>query len=143
MNVIIIAACIPTLRPIFLVLFKRPGAENLRASAPERGHSSYYCRTADSDGSKKMMTGSSAINKAFDKRSSRAMTGSAEAINKNNSIDGGGGVIQVESRDLGSRDCELEEGEWGHLHGTGVPMDDMQKNSKEGDRDRRRLGRDT
>ena len=29
-NVVIFAACIPTLRPLFLVLFRRPGSENYR-----------------------------------------------------------------------------------------------------------------
>ena len=119
MNIIIIAACIPTLRPIFLILFKRPGADHFRASVRERGHSSYYYRTADSDGSRKTATGSSATGKAFDKGTSQAITGSAEAINKDSDD---GGVIQVESREVGSQDGETGEGEWGHANGTGVPM---------------------
>ncbi len=132
MNVIIIAACIPTLRPIFLVLCKRPGAENFRASVRERGHSSYYYRTADFDGSKRMITGSSGTSKGFDQRASRAMTGSTEAINNKNSIDGDG-VIQVESREVGSRDGEFEE-EWGHTPGTGVPMTDIGRDLEVGKR---------
>ena len=123
MNVIIIAACIPTLRPIFLLLAKRPGAENFRASVRERGHSSYYYRTADS-GSTKTITRSSVASKALDRGTSRAMTGSTEAINNKDSIDGGG-VIQVESRELFTRDEDVEEVEWGYPKGSGVPMTDI------------------
>lgn len=32
-NVVILAACMPTLRPLFLVLFRRPGSENYRAKS--------------------------------------------------------------------------------------------------------------
>ena len=49
------------------------------------------------------------------------MTGSTEAINNKGSIHGEG-VVQVESRELGSRNEESEEGEWGHANGSGVPM---------------------
>ena len=119
MNVIIIAACIPTLRPVFLVLFRRPGADNFRASVRERGRSSYY-RASESDGSKKTTKGSIISSKAFD-RASRAMTGSTEAINNKGSTNGEG-VVQVESRELGSGHEEIEEGEWGHANGSGVPM---------------------
>ena len=131
MNVIIIAACIPTLRPLFLVLFKRPGADNFRASVRERGHSSYYYRSSDVVGSKKT-TGSSATSRAFDKRASRATTGSTEAINSKNSIDGAG-VIQVGSREVDKHYEEMEEGEWGHSKGSGVPMTDLgsERNTRE------------
>lgn len=105
MNVIIIAACIPTLRPIFLILFKRPGASNFRASVRERGHSSYYYRTSGYDKSKRMTTGSS---KVFDKRASGAANGSTEAFNTRDAIDGGD-AIQMESREVSSRDGEIEE----------------------------------
>ena len=138
MNVIIIAACIPTLRPIFLILFKRPGANQFRASVRERGHSSYYFRTADSDGSKNTATESSATSKAFDEGTSRAITGSAEAINKDSNDSGG--VIQVESRELGSQEGETEEGEWGHANGTGVPMTNIGSGCSTAGSDSGRLG---
>ena len=138
MNVIIIAACIPTLRPIFLVLFNRPGVENFRASVRERGHSSYYYRTADSDRSNGTIIGSYATSKAFDQRASRATTGSTEAINDKSSVDGGG-LIQVESREIGSRDGEAEEPEWGHVRGSGMPMTDMLGDRKMETRGPRRL----
>ena len=32
-NVVIFAACMPTLRPLFLVLFRRPGSENYRVKS--------------------------------------------------------------------------------------------------------------
>lgn len=141
MNVIIIAACIPTLRPIFLVLFKRPGAANFRASVRERGHSSYYYRTTDSDGSKKT-TGSSPPSKSFNKRGSRAMTGSTEAINNKHSIDGGG-VIRLESREIGSQEGESEEGDWGHTNGSGVPMTNIGSDRSIAERDSESLREDT
>ena len=137
MNVIIIAACIPTLRPIFLVLCKRPGIENFRASVRERGHSSYYYRTADSDGTKMTIIESCATSKAFDQRASRATTGITEAINSGGSVNGGD-LIRVESRELGSRDGEVEEAEWGHAKGSGVPMTEIM-----GNMDRGQLGRDS
>lgn len=134
MNVIIIAACIPTFRPIFLVLFRRPGADNFRASVRERGRSSYHYRTSISDGSKKTTTKSNADSEVFDKRVLRARTGSTEAIIDSKSADGGG-VIQVESREVGSRDEETEEGEWGHTHGSGVPMTNLgnERDTQEGE----------
>ncbi|CAD6588649.1 MAG: hypothetical protein ASARMPREDX12_003397 [Alectoria sarmentosa] len=139
MNVIIIAACIPTLRPIFLILFKRPGAQNFRASVRERGHSSYYYRTSDSDESKKSTTGSSATNNVYDKRTSRVITGSTEAINNKDSIEGGG-VIQVESREVGSSDGKAEEGEWAHANDSDVPMADIGSDRDAVERDCRRFG---
>lgn len=105
MNVIIIAACIPTLRPVFLMLFKRPGASNFRASVRERGHSSYYYRTSGYDKSNRMTTG---FSKAFDKRASGVANGSTEAINTGDAIDRSD-AIQIESREAGSRDGEIEQ----------------------------------
>ena len=142
MNVIIIAACIPTLRPIFLVLWKRPGIENFRASVRERGHPSYYYRTADFVDSQRTRVASSATSKPFDQRASQAITGSTEAINPKSTFDGGI-VIQVESRGHGSRDNEVEEEEWGHAKGSGVPMTNMWGDGREGHEDSRRLSRDS
>lgn len=139
MNVIIIAACIPTLRPIYLILFKRPGAQNFRASVRERGHSSYYYRTSDSEGSKKSTIGPSATNNVYDKRKSRVMTGSTEAINNKDSVEGGG-MIHVESREVGSGDRDAEEGEWVHANGSDVPMADVGSDRDVVERDSRRLG---
>lgn len=142
MNVIIIAACIPTLRPIFLILLKRPGADNFRASVRERGRSSYYYRTSDSEESKKTTTRSSAPSKAFDNRASRAITGSTEAINKKSSNDGGV-VLQLESREVGSRDEEIEEGDWGHAHGFGIPMTGIGSDQDAAETDSGRLREDS
>lgn len=120
MNVIIIAACIPTFRPIFLVLFRRPGAETFRSSVRERGQHSFHYRNSKSDRSKKTTTES----EIFDKRASRVTTGSREAIINDKSADGGG-VTQVESREVGNQDEDAEEGEWGHTHGSGVPLTNL------------------
>ena len=131
MNVIIIAACIPTFRPIFLVLFRRPGVENFRPSVLERGHPSYHYKISNSDRSKKTTTES----EIFDKRASRAMTGSTEAIVNNKSADGGS-LIQVESRQVGNQqDEDIEEGEWGHTHGSGVPLTNLgsERSTQEGE----------
>ena len=136
MNVIIIAACIPTIRPIFLVLCKRPGAENFRASVRERGHSSYCYRTAD-DGPKKTMTGSSATYINFDQGPFQQSTSSTEAINQKHSEDGGS-VIQIENKELGSRD---EDEEWEYTSGPGLPMTNIKKNQKRDFDDRERPGR--
>ena len=141
MNVIIIAACIPTLRPIFLVLCKRPGIENFRASVRERGHQSYNYRTADFNDSQRTRVGSGAIGKPFGQRASQAMTGSTEAINNKSAFDGGH-LIEVESRELGSRDNDIGEEEWGHAKGSGVPMTNMWGDGRGGHEDAGRLARD-
>ena len=52
------------------------------------------------------------------------MTGSTEAIINNKSADEGD-VIHVESRDVGNQDDDIEEGEWGHTHGSGVPLTNL------------------
>lgn len=124
MNVIIIAACIPTLRPIFLVLWKRPGIENFRASVRERGHPSYYYRTADFVDSQRTRVASGATSKPFEQRASQATNGSTEAINNKSTFEDSI-LIQVESRELGSRDNDVGEEEWGHAKGSGVPMTNM------------------
>lgn len=49
---------------------------------------------------------------------------STEAIINKDSGDGGG-VPQVESREVGSRDGEAEEGEWGPANGSDVAMADI------------------
>ena len=141
MNVIIIAACIPTLRPIFLVLCKRPGIENFRASVRERGHPSYYYRTADFNDSQKTRVGSGAIGKPFDQRASHAVTDSTEAINNKSAFDGGMS-IQVESRELGSLDKDVGEEEWGHAKGSGVPMTSMWGHRRGGSGDSGRMASD-
>ena len=140
MNVIIIAACIPTLRPIFLVLCKRPGIENFRASVRERGHQSYHYRTADFNDSQRTRVGSCGTSKPFGV--SQAVTGSTEAINNKSAFDGGI-LIQVESRDLGSRDQDIGEEEWGHAKGSGVPMTNMWGNGRGGHEDSGRLAGDS
>ena len=141
MNVIIIAACIPTIRPIFIYLGKRPGADNFRKSVRERGHSSYYYRTADVDGSKRTITGSCAACNIFNPRASRTFTGSTEAINTKSSTNDGD-VIKVESRELGSRDEGIEE-EWGYRRGSGVPMTNIGVDGEVDERPPGRWGEDS
>ncbi len=52
-NVVIFAACMPTLRPLFLVLFRRPGSENYRVKSyggSSRAGKSKLSRTAGAVG---------------------------------------------------------------------------------------------
>ena len=140
MNVIIIAASIPTIRPIFVYLGKGAGAENFRKSVRERGHSSYYYRTADLDGSKRTITGSREASKVFDPKALRTFTGSTEAINTKSSTDGEG-VINVASRELGSRDDDIAE-EWGYPKGSGVPMTNIGRDQEIGEGPPGRWGQD-
>ena len=65
------------------------------------------------------------------------MTGSTEAIINNKSADEGD-VIHVESRDVGNQDDDNEEGEWGHTHGSGVPLTNL---GSERDTPERKFGR--
>jgi len=51
MNIIIIAACIPTLRPLCLVLFRRPEGDAYRLSPSKHKRSSYYKTPASNDSS--------------------------------------------------------------------------------------------
>ena len=62
------------------------------------------------------------------------MTGSTEAIN-NKDISDDSGVIEVGSRETDSQDGEIEQGDWGHENGTGVPMTNIgsKRNAIEGD----------
>lgn len=40
-------------------------------------------------------------------------------------------LIEVESRELESREGGSEEGDWGHAKGSGVPLHDIDKPSRE------------
>ena len=142
MNVIIIAACIPTLRPIFLVLASRPGVENFRASVRERGHPSYYYRTADGGGSQKTVVGSDTTSKNFEERALKAMSGSTDAMKNKGSVTAGD-LIQVESREVRSQDGEIEEERWGHEQGSGVPMTNMWRHGTGENEDQGRLASDS
>lgn len=70
------------------------------------------------------------------------MTGSTEAINNKHSIDGGG-VIRLESREVGSQEGESEEGDWGHANGSGVPMTNIGSDRSIAERDSESLREDT
>ena len=113
MNVIIIAACIPTLRPIFLILFKRPGASKFRSN--QNRHSSYK-RTADSNDSKPLTIGSSGATKAFPSVPANSKWSDADATSTINT------TIHVFSRECESQDNETTEPEWDHARETGMPL---------------------
>ena len=114
MNVIIIAACIPTLRPIFLILFKRPGASNFRSNR-NRHHSSYQ-KTPDSNDSKPLTIGSSGATKAFPNAPANSKWSDTDGTSTNTT------TIHVSSRECESQDNEVAESEWGHIRESGMPL---------------------
>ena len=114
MNVIIIAACIPTLRPIFLILFKRPGASNFRSN---RNRHSSYKKTPDSNDSKPLTIGSSGTTtKAFPSAPANSKWSATDTTSTNTT------TIHVFSRECESQDNETVEEEWGHVKETGMPL---------------------
>ena len=126
MNVIIIAACIPTLRPLVLILFNRATPSDFLS---HRRHSSYP-QTEPTTTAAKSSRGS----KAFDKYpitrdltrtstdSRKSLSSKTKERTSKNSI-----LVEeticVETRELHSSDSERkgEEREWGG-RGRGVPM---------------------
>jgi len=126
MNVIIIAACIPTLRPLFLVLFSRPGSEHYC----ERRHHSSYHRTGESNDTVPTVVGSTAPSKVYDRRTTVSSGASTKSIHNKRSIMVNDDIL-VESRELESRGGSSEEGDWGHAKGSGVPLHDIEKPSRE------------
>ena len=117
MNVIIIAACIPTLRPIFLILFKRPGGSKFR-SHQNRHHSSYK-KTPDSNDSRPLTIGSSGATKAFPNAPANSKWSDTDGTSTNTT------TIHVFSRECESQDSEIAEREWGHTRETGMPLRDF------------------
>ncbi|KAG6997768.1 hypothetical protein G7Y79_00038g075270 [Physcia stellaris] len=130
MNVIIIAACIPTLRPLFLILFNRATPSDFLS---HRRHSSYP-QTDPTSAAPKSQTIASRGSKAFDKYPitrdlTRTSTDSQKSLSdkkpertSKNSI-----LVEeticVETRELHSSDSNRkgEEMEWGG-RGCGVPL---------------------
>ena len=148
MNVIIIAACIPTLRPLFLILLRRSTPSDFRPSHQNR-HSSYFKHpssdpTSGSSNQHPPTIGSHAskalsnANKAFDLYRTHTATHSTESTrildkqtaetssNKNSIL-----VCEsicVESREVRSPSDDLadEEREWGMVRGRqGVPLSEI------------------
>ncbi|KAL8827510.1 MAG: hypothetical protein Q9191_003139 [Dirinaria sp. TL-2023a] len=159
MNVIIIAACIPTLRPLFLILLRRSTPSDF---LPSRQNGQSYQKHASSDptsdsskqshptvGSRASKVFSNA-NKALDVYRNHTATQStdstqgldqtgAEALSNKNSILVSE-TICVESREVrgGSEDSSDDEREWGRAGGVqGVPLSEigkpMETNSTHGD----------
>ncbi len=118
MNVIIIAACIPTLRPLCLVIFNRPDADAYRPSVNKRSHSSYYKTPKSTDSSQSQ---SILSNKVFGKQANESPNESTKSIFKKN-YTMAAKDLRVGSREVGSRDGDIEEEEWVHATGSGVPM---------------------
>ena len=123
MNVIIIAACIPTLRPIFLILFERPGSSKFRSNR-NRQHSSYK-KTPDSNDSKPLTIGSSGATKAFPNAPANSKWSDTDGTSTNTT------TIHVFSRECDSQDNEIAENEWGRIRETGMPLREMNEPGKE------------
>lgn len=123
MNVIIIAACIPTLRPIFLILFRRPGASNF-GSNRNRHHSSYK-KTPDSNDSRPLTIGSSGATKAFPNAPANSKWSDTDGTSTNTM------TIHVFSRECESQDNEVEEREWGQTRDSGMPLHEFDGSGRE------------
>ena len=114
MNVIIIAACIPTLRPLFLVLFNQPGASHYRPSLLEKRSRSYQKTpdSKDSSGSSSHLSrGSTLFNivggKAFDGASPTAPGGNESGVHARK------GSLIVSDRDIEMSPVEKGQGDFG------------------------------
>lgn len=123
MNVIIIAACIPTLRPVFLILFKRPGASKFRSNRNRR-HSSYK-QTGDSNDSKPLTIGSSGATKAFPNAPANSKWSDTNTTSTANT------TIHISSRECESQDNESAEREWGLTRETSMPLREFDEPGKE------------
>ena len=123
MNVIIIAACIPTLRPVFLMLFSRPGASAF-GSKQNRRHSSYR-KTPDSNDSKPLTIGSAATTKAFPNAPANSKWSVTDDTSTNAT------TIHVISRECESQDNETDEREWGRAREPGMPLHEFDGPAKE------------
>ena len=114
MNVIIIAACIPTLRPVFLMLFSRPGASAF-GSKRNRRHTSYK-KSPDSNDSKPLTIGSAASTKAFPNAPANSKWSNTDCTSTDAT------TIHINSRECESQDNEIDEGEWGRAREPGMPL---------------------
>lgn len=123
MNVIIIAACIPTLRPVYLVLFNRPGANQFRANASPPHYTSYI-RSSDSSAAR-MNHKSTSSNQAFQELASNASTRSIN-VGKDGVV--AEDSVQIENREGGGR--EEGEGQWGHRIGTWVALSEVRRDAE-------------
>ena len=114
MNVIIIAACIPTLRPVFLMLFSRPGASAF-GSKRNRRHSCYQ-KTPGSNDSKPLTIGSTAATKAFPNAPANSKWSNTDCTSTDAT------TIHITSRECESQDNEIDDGEWGHAREPGMSL---------------------
>ena len=136
MNVIIMAACIPTLRPLFRVIFRRPSVSQYQSSGRNRRHSSYQ-RTPGSNDTKNLTARSAAPTKAFGAHKTRFSGGAGAKAPQNtkfsdtNCTISSTTTVRVYSREVRSREEEGEEGEWGHSKGSGVPLSTINWSGRE------------
>ena len=120
MNVIIIAASIPTLRPLYLIIFKRPGAENYGAKSHKP---TSYARAIE-------YSNLSAKHKSINAGSRGSGAKLVSSMGGKKAMDDNGPILLqddvfMESRELKSKDRESqEELHWGQ-RGDAVLMTDM------------------
>ncbi|KAL8895851.1 MAG: hypothetical protein Q9207_007983 [Kuettlingeria erythrocarpa] len=116
MNVIIIAASIPTLRPLFLVLLGRPAGSQYRSGASSRRRYSQYLRTSGSNqpGNPASHISGVVANKAFDSTTelhtitSDRTRGNTIMVNREVRVESGESAID------GGRNVKKVEGQWGY-----------------------------
>ena len=149
MNVIIIAACIPTLRPLFLIVFKRASASDFLAESRRR-QSSYHRQPSGSDPkSDPVVTIGSRGSKAFQKypvtrSSTRTSEDSQRSLSDKNAGTSDNTIrvsqtVCVETREVHSSSSEGgTETEWGSRGraATGVPLSAIGKPSPPRSRER-------
>lgn len=117
MNVVIIAACIPTLRPLYLIIFKQPGAEYYVGGSRQRQQASY---------AKGNDYGNSRLNIKSNTRTSN-IGGKMVADDKRSMLVQDS--IYVESRELRSSERETEEELQRRRRGDDMQMTDMGRNT--------------
>lgn len=114
MNVIIIAACIPTLRPLVLVLLGRPSGSQYRAGASSRRSYSQHLRPSGLRNPASHTSGINNGNKAFDSTTElHKMTGDR---NQTNTIMVNREVRVESGETTGDSDKDVKEVErdWGY-----------------------------
>ena len=115
MNVVIIAACIPTIRPLYLIIFKQPGAETYLGGSRQRQQAS-YARGNDYGNPRSNIKSNNRTSNIGGKR----VADDKRSILVQDSI-------YVESRELRSSDRETEEEpQWVHK-GDAMRMTDMNR----------------
>ncbi|KAL6717296.1 hypothetical protein ACLMJK_005211 [Lecanora helva] len=126
MNVIVIAACIPTLRPLCLLIFNHPSASQYGRPSLGRQRPSYR-KQPNSHGSSSNQSNIpfTPTDGRYLKKNTTIKTRVVERKH-NNSMVGDDSIVLVKEPEAGGRDDEGEERdidcEWGHTNEITVPL---------------------